>query len=211
MSLPKLHFITQPNPNYSNSELVEKVCLSGVRLIQLRIKDQSLDYIFEEAKAIKSICKKYQATFILNDHVSIVKDLSLDGVHLGKSDIPPTEARSILGENTIIGGTANDFSDIKRLIDSHVDYIGLGPYSFTDTKKNLSPILGIEGYKNIFNELQKINNTPPIYAIGGIQQKDITPIINTGAYGIAVSGLITNSKNLSKEINSIQILLDEKK
>ena len=208
MILPKLYFITQPTVNYSNAELVEQACLGGARLIQLRIKNQSLDSIFEETKEIKEICKKYQATFILNDYVSIVKDLSLDGIHLGKSDLSPIEARSILGKQVIIGGTANDLEDVKRLIKAQVNYIGLGPYKYTETKKNLSPVLGIEGYKNIFKKLQRRNNRPPIYAIGGIQQKDISSIIETEIYGIAVSGLISNSNDIPKEIKAINYLLE---
>lgn len=210
MSLPKLHFITQPNTNYSNSELVEKACLSGVKLIQLRIKNQSLDYIFEEAKAVKEICNKYQATFIINDHVTIAKDLNLDGIHLGKSDLSPIKAREILGDKTIIGGTANDIEDVKRLINAQVDYIGLGPYSYTETKKNLSPIIGIEGYQNIFNKLKQMNNVPPIYAIGGIQQEDIPSIMNTGIYGIALSGLIVNSHKMKEEVALIHDSLGNK-
>ena len=72
-----------------------------------------------------------------------------DGVHLGKNDMSPSDARKILGNGYIIGGTANTLDDIERLIKEGVDYIGLGPFRYTETKKNLSPILGIDGYKKI--------------------------------------------------------------
>ena len=148
MNLSKLHFITQPLPHLTNAELVEEVCKAGVRLVQLRIKDASEDTIYEEAKAVQSVCKKYNATFILNDYVPIAQILKVDGVHLGKNDLSPIKARELLGKNTIIGGTANSIEDIQKLIDAKVDYIGLGPYKHTETKKNLSPLLGIDGYKN---------------------------------------------------------------
>jgi len=206
MKLPKLHFITQPSTLYSNSELVEQACLSGVRLVQLRIKDQPLEFIFEEAKIVKEVCLKYKATFILNDYVEIAKELKVDGVHLGKSDIPPIKARAILGKKSIIGGTANNLEDITSLITAKVDYIGLGPYQFTTTKKKLSPLLGIKGYKDILSELKK-NNSPPIYAIGGISIEDIPSILKTGVYGIALSGLIANSKDIHTEVRLINEVL----
>jgi len=149
--------------------------------------------------------QKTNVTFILNDYVSIVKDLNLDGVHLGKSDLSPIKARAILGNNKIIGGTANDIIDIRKLMDAKVNYIGLGPFQFTDTKKNLSPTLGIEGYKTIINQLKE-DSIPPIYAIGGIKQTDISTLLDTGINGIAVSGLIANAKNViqaSKKIVSL--------
>lgn len=206
MKLPKLHFITQPSEKYSNAALVELVCKSGVRLVQLRIKDQPLDFIFEQAKQVQEVCKKYNTTFILNDYVSIAKELKLDGIHLGKSDFSLIEARKMLGTNTIIGGTANNTEDIKNLINAKVDYIGLGPYQFTETKKNLSPVLGINGYEQILLEL-KNTKLPPIYAIGGITKNDILPLLKTGVYGIALSGLIANSNDIQSTVATINELL----
>ncbi len=206
MALQRLHFVTQPNSKFSNSELVERACKGGARLIQLRIKNKSEKLIYSEAKAVKAICSKYNATFILNDYVEIAKELELDGVHLGKSDCSPIEARSILGDKAIIGGTANNLEDIKRLINAKVDYIGLGPFRFTKTKKKLDPVLGIEGYKTI---IKAVDNyvCPPIYAIGGIKEKDIQPLLKTGIYGIAVSRLIVNSNDIQNEAKKICQLL----
>jgi len=126
-------------------------------------------------------------------------------LHLGLDDISVSEAKKII-PNKLIGGTANTFEHIQQRCTEKVNYIGLGPYQFTSTKEKLSPILGIEGYQNIIHQMKKENLTVPIYAIGGIELKDIEAIINTGVYGIAVSGLITHSDNkekLVKEINKI--------
>lgn len=202
MVLPKLHFVTQPLRNITNAQLVEKVCKSGVKLVQLRIKDASEEYIFQEAKAVQAICEKYNATFILNDYATIVKELNIDGVHLGKNDISPIKARELLGNSTIIGGTANSIDDVNSLIKAKVNYIGLGPYKHTETKKNLSPILGLSGYKSIINQLKK-DELPPIYAIGGIKNDDISLLMQSGIYGIALSGLIAKSDDISNAIKHI--------
>ena len=94
---------------------------------------------------LQELCYKYGATLIIDDEVQICKDLNSDGVHLGKNDMDPEEARKILGNTKVIGGTANTFEDIVTLVNKGVDDIGLGPFRFTTTKDNLSPILGIEG------------------------------------------------------------------
>jgi thiamine-phosphate pyrophosphorylase len=116
------------------------------------------------------------------------------GVHLGKTDMPPAEARRILGDGFIIGGTANTFEDIRRLTDEGVDYIGLGPFRFTATKKNLSPILGLEGYKDILSRCRAAGIALPVLAIGGITVDDIPALMQTGVSGIAVSSAIRQAE-----------------
>ena len=103
-----------------------------------------------------------------------------------------------LGEKAIIGGTANTLEDVIALIDD-VDYIGLGPFKFTETKTHLSPILKLNGYEKIINQLKTICAVKglPIIAIGGINLKDIEPLLATGIYGIAVSGLLTHNFELT--------------
>ena len=77
--------------------------------------------------------------------------LDVDGVHLGKKDMPIDQARQILGEAFIIGGTANTFEDVVQHYRAGADYLGIGPFRFTTTKKNLSPVLGLEGYSSILS------------------------------------------------------------
>ncbi len=201
-TLPKLQFITQPVAKYSTSELIEQACLGGIKLIQLRLKNVTENEIYREAKLGAEICKKHKATFILNDYLSIAKDLDLDGVHLGKTDRSPILAREILGKSKLIGGTANEYADILNLIKAKVNYIGLGPFRFTKTKAVLSPTLGLDGYSEIIKKLEDFN-CPPIYAIGGIENDDINPILETGVYGIAVSGLIANADDVVKASKEI--------
>jgi thiamine-phosphate pyrophosphorylase len=122
----------------------------------------------------KKLCSDYQAVCIINDHVQIAKDVDADGVHLGLKDMSVEKARYILGENKIIGGTANTFSDILQRMVERCDYIGLGPLRFTSTKEQLSPILGFEGYGEIINSLkEKSIEIPKIFAIGGVVLEDI--------------------------------------
>ena len=205
--IQKLQFISQKVKNFSHIEIIEKACEAGVNWIQLRIKNETEQTILEKAKEAKKICSFHKTNLIINDHPQIAKETNAEGVHLGKNDESIVKARKLLGENFIIGGTANTFEDIIEHYKNGVDYIGLGPYKFTSTKKNLSPVLGLEGYKNIINKCQLEKIKIPIVAIGGIETKDILPIMKTGVWGIAVSSLIAKAENLQERTEEILNIL----
>ena len=195
-----IQFITHSNTRYDYVEGARLALESGCRWIQLRMKDaQEVDFLLA-AKQIGAMCKEYGATFILDDHVEWVGITGADGVHLGKNDMPVDEARNQLGANRIIGGTANTFEDVERLWRQGANYIGCGPYRFTTTKKNLSPVLGLDGYRHIISKMKAHDINIPVVAIGGILQPDIKDVMATGVSGIAVSGAILNAENPVEEM-----------
>jgi thiamine-phosphate pyrophosphorylase len=195
MKMEKVQFITHETVNISYAEGALMALLGGCRWIQLRMKDAEISEICNVARLIEPACHSVGAKFILDDHVELVKTLKADGVHLGKNDIPIKEARKILGNDCIIGGTANTIEDIVNIYNSGADYIGCGPFRFTSTKKNLSPIIGINGYYELIFKMRKQHIKIPIVAIGGITEEDIHPILKTGINGIALSGTIMNADN----------------
>lgn len=195
-----IQFITHSNTRYDYVEGARLALEGGCRWIQLRMKDaQEVDFLLA-AKQIGAMCKEYGATFILDDHVEWVGITGADGVHLGKNDMPVDEARNQLGANRIIGGTANTFEDVERLWRQGANYIGCGPYRFTTTKKNLSPVLGLDGYRHIISKMKAHDINIPVVAIGGILQPDIKDVMATGVSGIAVSGAILNAENPVEEM-----------
>ena len=198
-----LQFITHTNSRYDYLQSAELALLGGCRWIQLRMKEASEENVEAVALEVQSLCKKHHATFIIDDHVWLTKKINATGVHLGKSDMPVSEARQILGKDFIIGATANTFQDIVDSVDAGADYIGLGPFRFTETKKNLSPILGINGYREIVNQCRKANIRIPIVAIGGITSTDIPDILKTGISGIALSSAILNADNPDEEMKKV--------
>jgi len=189
-NIEKLQFITHDTPSLQHCELIEKACKGGLKWVQLRIKDKPFDEWLQVAEKARHCSREHGATLIINDSVEIAQRVEADGVHLGKNDMSPLEARKILGDNAIIGGTANTFEDIQKAVDAGVDYIGLGPFRFTITKENLSPILTLEGYRKIIDACKKHNITTPLIAIGGIRVEDVREILDTGMYGVAVGTAI---------------------
>ena len=199
----QLQYISQGNTVEEQLHNIHKALDTGCDWIQLRFKIQNTLAVFTLAEAVKIVCKEYLATFIINDNVQLAKQLDTDGVHLGLSDMKVEEARLILGKTKIIGGTANTFEDVLQRTTEKCDYIGLGPFQFTATKQNLSPILGLEGYRSIIKQMKIKNIQIPIYAIGGITLENIQDLMETGIHGIAVSGLITLRKNPSQLITQL--------
>lgn len=198
-----VQFITHSSARYTYADSARLALAGGCRWIQLRMKDAQREEIIATAAEILPLCREVGATFILDDHVELVELTGADGVHLGKNDIPIAEARRQLGRNKIIGGTANTFEDILTHAEAGADYIGCGPFRFTTTKKNLSPILGLEGYARIVEQMRQNNISLPIVAIGGIAFEDIPAILQTGVTGIALSGSVLRADDPIVEMRRI--------
>lgn len=193
----RLQYISHQTERYSYLDGIRMALEGGCRWVQLRMKgvpypdEDSMEIAFEA----KRLCREHDAIFIIDDDVALVKQIHADGVHLGKNDMPISEARSILGQDFIIGGTANTFADVKAHHKAGADYIGCGPFRFTTTKRGLSPVLGLEGYRSIVEQMKAEGINLPIVAIGGITEQDVTDIMQTGVSGIAVSGAVLNADN----------------
>lgn len=206
-----IQYISNSNAKYSQLQGIRLALAGGCRWIQLRMKDCADDEIIPVAKQVKELCREYCAKFVIDDNVEIAKLLDLDGVHLGKNDMPVAEARILLGENKIIGGTANTFEDVERIYQDGADYIGCGPFRFTTTKKRLAPILGLEGYRSITSRMKSAGIDIPMVAIGGIKAEDIKDIMQTGVDGIALSGSVLNAENPVEEMKRIIKICENEK
>lgn len=206
-----IQFITHTNERYDYIDGVRMALEGGCRWIQLRMKDASEEEILKTAKSTRKLCRKYGAVFILDDYVELVERTGADGVHLGKNDMPIDEARRLLGKDKIIGGTANTFEDVKRIYSAGADYIGCGPFRFTTTKKKLSPILGLDGYSRIIEQMTAYGINIPVIAIGGILLQDVSDIMQTGVSGVAVSGAILNDNNDDNPVTTMKRFINKLK
>lgn len=186
-------YISQHRPGWDHSDVVRCACQAGVECVQLRMKNDSRAKIIEEGKVVKELCLEYNAKFILNDDPELAVLLGADGIHLGLKDMPIGEARRLVGDSMLIGGTANTLDDILKHRDEGADYIGLGPFRFTNTKKNLSPILEYDGIMAVMEALDVLGIDIPVVAIGGIRIEDIKRLKKTGVSGIAISGDFTDA------------------
>ena len=226
----RLQFITHYTERYSYIDSARIALEGGCRWVQLRMKDADETLLEETALIVQKMCKDYDATFIIDDNVHLCKKIKADGVHLGKNDMPIAEARKILGDDFIIGATVNTFDDVLLCQQSTVnrqqslsteytpsplpvprsplpDYFGCGPFRFTSTKKNLAPILGLDGYREIMKNMKENNIDIPLVAIGGITKDDVPELMKTGIDGIAISGSVLRAENPVEAMYNLQLTI----
>ena len=132
-----IQFITHFTERISYEESALLALQGGCRWIQLRMKNEPDETVEPIALRLQKACREAGATFIIDDRVRLVKKIKADGVHLGKEDMPVAEARRFLGEEFLIGGTANTADDVLRLKRESADYVGCGPFRFTRPNRNL--------------------------------------------------------------------------
>lgn len=200
----RLMFITHRTERYTECEEIKMVLGGGASWVQLRMKENMNP---DTAKRAFQICSGFSPETILciDDAISIALACGAQAVHLGKKDTPVKDAWKMVREtgrtpdNFYIGATANTWEDIQRAVREGASYIGLGPYRFTETKKKLSPVLGLEGYRTILRQWKEAHMRIPIFAIGGICLEDVGPLMETGITGIAVSGAIIQADDPVEE------------
>lgn len=185
-----LQFITHPSDRYSIAEEAQMVIEGGCRWIQLRMKDATDEEVRAVAMELIPLCRETDTFLIIDDRVELVNELRVSGVHLGKEDMDPRQARELLGPHAIIGCTANTADDILALRGVDVDYIGLGPVHHTTTKARLAPTLGVSGVAEVMARVRAAGMTIPVVAIGGVTADDVPALMAAGVNGVAVSGAI---------------------
>ncbi len=161
-----------------------KIAVSEGVIIQLRDKESDKKTVLETARILKKQLARTKSLFIVNDHVDIAKLVDADGVHLGQTDLPLPAARKLLGRDKIIGISCLSLKDALLAQGQGADYLGVGPVFVTSTKSECAP-LGRESVKLVIKK-SKI----PVFAIGGINEVNITEVLALGARRVAVSSAI---------------------
>lgn len=194
-----LQFITNEFSKTTPTNQILEAIEGGCRWIQIRLKEASDDDIKRVFFEIRDKAKETLTTIIINDRVELAKELGPEGVagvHVGLHDMSASEVREKLGPDAIIGVTAHSFDELLSYKGLDIDYVGVGPYAFTETKKNLSPVLGLEGIAEISIRAKEEGMFFPLVAVGGVQIDDVKPLLEVGANGIAVSGAIANAGDI---------------
>lgn len=182
-------------------EKVEKALKSGVKLIQYRDKNVDTKIMCDRALRLLNLCKKYDATFLVNDRVDVALAVDAHGVHLGQDDMDCAIARKLLGKNKIIGVSTKTLEESKKALEDGADYLGCGAIYSTSTKD--TSVISIEDLKEI-----KENIPLFIYGIGGINTSNITNEFKEVLDGVAVITAILNSNDIEKEVRKFNEILE---
>ncbi len=190
---------TTVQKKYSHYEIAKMAVKGGADMIQLRDKFLPTSELIQVAVKISAYCKKHKVLFLVNDRVDVAMIAGADGVHLGKEDIPVTEARKLLGRNKIIGGTAHSLSEARLREKEGADYIGCGHIFPTASKhKPEKP----KGTAELAKIVMKIKT--PIIAIGGIGIENISEVMQTGVFGAAFIGSVVKNKYPQKAVKELR-------
>ena len=169
--------------------IIEESLKGGVSVVQLREKKaETLDF-YNLALKVKEITQKYNVPLIINDRIDIALSIDADGVHVGQSDMPAKTARSMIGEDKILGVSAANIKEAKKAQRDSADYIGVGAVYPTNTKDDATSVP-----KKELKEIVKSVDIP-VVAIGGITQENAHELNDFGIDGLSVVSAIMEAKN----------------
>ena len=207
LTFPKIYPITDPRlAKLSHAEQVERLIKGGARFIQLREKRASPKEFYDDAQAALEIARKHCAKIIINDRIDIALALKADGVHLGQDDLPPEQARKILGAKAIIGYSTHSIKQAIEAVKLPIDYLAIGPVFATATKENPDALVGIEGVRNVRTAIGDF----PLVAIGGITAENFREVFNAGANSVAIiKSILFPTAEISENFQSFLTSLPE--
>jgi thiamine-phosphate pyrophosphorylase len=193
--IEKLHYITHDIPHLSHIEQAQQACEAGAKWIQYRCLSKSDEALLQDINAIAEICDDWGTTLIVTDHVHLNGKADIQGFHMEDMDADFIALRKLVGNDITLGGSANTAENLIRLAHEGADYVGYGPFAETETKPNNYTLLGVEGYQQVIKELKAMSINIPVLAVGGIKTYDVEALMQTGIYGIAISGAINFADN----------------
>ncbi|MEZ5427192.1 MAG: thiamine phosphate synthase [Pyrinomonadaceae bacterium] len=197
-SLPKIYPITDRQiSGLSHAGQVERLIEGGARLIQLREKRASSLEFYEQAEKALKIARRFRVRILINDRVDIALTLRADGVHLGQDDLPPEEARRILGPDAIIGFSTHSVEQAIKAVEMPIDYLAVGPVFPTRTKEDPDETVGLEGVRSVRRSVGDF----PLVAIGGITWQNFPQVLRNGADSAAViSGILSPPEKIPENL-----------
>jgi thiamine-phosphate pyrophosphorylase len=204
-NLPKVYPITDTRlSGLPHVEQVLRLIRGGATVIQLRDKDASPREFYHQAAAALQVARNHSAKLIINDRVDVALALKADGVHLGQSDLPVEAARSLLGEDAIIGYSTHDITQARLAATMPLDYIAFGPIFRTLTKQNPDPVAGLDALR----EVRASTGSLPLVGIGGVNRINAAEVFGAGADAVAmISELIAGPGGIEENMRKILALV----
>jgi thiamine-phosphate pyrophosphorylase len=186
----------------SNVEIARLAYEGGADAVQLRMKGASKDAMVKDALAIQEMADDFNKFFFVNDNVEVALESGADGVHLGQSDMPIEKAIEILGDNVLIGISANTVELARDAKEKGAAYVGVGSIFTTSTKPDADQGIGLDAIYQIHQAVDI-----PIVAIGGINQGNIQDVIRAGADCVAVVSAVVAQDDVKKAAHDLRDLI----
>lgn len=183
-------------------EVVAALVRGGARILQLRAKAVSDRRLVELAREALAATREGGALLLVNDRPDVARIVGADGVHLGQDDLPPADARTVLGPDAIVGFSTHNVEQLRRAASQPVDYLAVGPVFPTSTKANPDPVVGLD----LLREARGLV-AQPLVAIGGIRPGNARAVVEAGADGLAVASALLRAADLPAQCAAFQAAL----
>ena len=187
----------------SELDIAKQLLDAGVRLFQYRNKRASSRELLQASSALTAQLVPQGALFFVNDRPDVAFLSGASGVHVGQDDVPPAEARAVVGTETLVGVSTHNLEQFRVAAESSADYVALGPVFATDSKANPDPVVGTAMIREARTLTQK-----PIVAIGGITLDQAREVLDAGADSVAVISDILRAADPVKRARQFLDLLE---
>lgn len=187
-------------------DLIAQAIAGGATTVQLRDKELPARDQLALGKRLRDLTRATKTTLIVNDRVDLALAIDADGVHLGQDDLPPTVARSLLGQDRLIGVSVGDPGQYELVRREGADYVGTGPLALTGTKGDAGAAIGTAGIRAV----REITNLPMV-AIGGVSSSNAAAAIAAGADGLAVISAILGADNPEQIARELRQIVDARR
>jgi thiamine-phosphate pyrophosphorylase len=184
-------------------EQVEEIVQSGATFIQLREKNLDYDSFVAEGREIRKITDRYNIPFVINDNIDVALAVGADGVHVGQKDLEARKCRELIGEDMILGVSAQTKEQALLAEKSGADYIGVGAVFETSTKTDAKPV-SYDTLKEICSSV-----SIPVIAIGGINEDNIQKLKGSHIDGVAVISAVFAARDKKKAVKTLLSLVKE--
>ncbi|MEQ1644392.1 MAG: thiamine phosphate synthase [Pyrinomonadaceae bacterium] len=199
-NLPIIYPITDRRiTGLSHVEQARLLFDGGARLVQLREKEASTRKFFDAVLETVELAAAYGASVIINDRADIALATNAAGLHLGQDDMPPDKARSLLGDQAVIGYSTHTVEQAIVAAQFPIDYVAIGPIFSTLTKVDPDAVVGLDGLRRVRDAIGEM----PLVAIGGIGDDDISDVLGAGADSVAMISAILSSDDISRRIRTL--------
>ncbi len=205
MSIGRLHVLTDYRfqQRLGHDAMARLAIEGGADTIQFRQKHGGIRHKLYSVQRTAEVCAEAGIPLIVDDHLDLMLAVGAAGVHLGQTDLPVGIARRILGANVVIGATANTTAQAMAAVEAGADYIGFGPVFPTASKANPASIRGLAGLEDVCQAVGI-----PVIAIAGITADRVGPVLEAGAYGVAVMRAITGARDPSAATHAFRQAID---
>lgn len=184
-------------------EQVEKAIVGGTTFVQLREKELNKELFMDEAIKVKKLCGSYKTPFVINDNVEIALEINADGVHVGQSDMQAGNVRALLGDDKILGVSAQTVEQAVLAEKQGADYLGVGAVFNTGSKADADDV----SYHTLKAICQAVSI--PVIAIGGICKDNVMELAGSGICGVAVISAIFAEKDIVTATGELKKLTEK--